>query len=292
MVKVLFFEGSYYYHPYGVGSKYHLNHYTIYDIIRLIYNKYTLQSEKDVNVNLLINELRKDKDIMKKYNSFRYDIIDEDYYTAIDITTNETYKDFDIDIFKDELIDDLINLFDLKCILNCEDENSDNIYYCTNEKIIDIILSLENDVKYIVLNKYNFNIYYIEIQDEINKYIKFKYINPYYIEICPNKYTVLNNQSNQYLVINEDSENEYYNNDINFYNRANYIDNHEYLILYYDYDQYFKDNYKKYITKYKELFTLNSEFFDFEILIKSLNVIKNDNDLKNYVKYKIFLNKK
>ena len=39
--------------------------------------------------------------------------------------------------------------------------------------------------------------------------------------------------------------------------------------------------------KYKELFS----FDDKEIFLKFLNVINNDNNIKNYVKYKIFLDK-
>jgi len=238
MVKILFFEPLFENH-----EKY--NNFDLNILIKLVYDKYTLKSERDANVNLLINELRKDKDILEKYDSLKYDIIDEDedYYTAIDTITDEVYENFDINI----IIDDLIELFDLDCVSNGKQYCMYDIYFCTNEKVIDIILSLESDVKYNVLNKSYFNIYYVEIQDEISKYINLSYEKPNKIQLKSNHFALLNEQSKQYMVINKNKE------DLSDY--YNHYDYH--LILYYDYDKYFKDNLKKYITKYKELFTLN-----------------------------------
>ena len=144
MVKILFFEPLFENH-----EKY--NNFDLNILIKLVYDKYTLKSERDANVNLLINELRKDKDILEKYDSLKYDIIDEDedYYTAIDTITDEVYENFDINI----IIDDLIELFDLDCVSNGKQYCMYDIYFCTNEKVIDIILSLENNIKYNVLNK-------------------------------------------------------------------------------------------------------------------------------------------
>ena len=277
------------------------------DVIYCIFSKYTLINNNEPSFNLLFNELRKDKDLLKdyefikydfinkdfleNYEYIKYDFIDKDNFKLINRIDNKTYNYEDIKDIIDNSYSNFSKLLNLKYIktdhIDLDTDKSiklyDGIYYTTNEKIINSILNLEHDIKYNIIKPYYFNMYYIDIPDEYKDYIKISYDKPYYKFnlLEDNKYAIFNKQVNQYLVIgitNDEKILNYYNNkDVDEYNIYS-------LILYFDYDKYFTSNIKKYIKKYKELFS----FEDKEIFLKSLNVINNDNNIKEYVKFEKF----
>jgi len=277
------------------------------DVIYCIFSKYTLINNNEPSFNLLFNELRKDKyllkdyefikydfinkDFLENYEYIKYDFIDKDNFKLINRIDNKTYNYEDIKDIIDNSYSDFSKLLNLKCIkTNYIDLDTDKsiklynkIYYTTNEKIINSILNLEHDIKYNIIKSYYFNMYYIDIPDEYKDYIKISYDKPYhkFNLLEDNKYAIFNKQINQYLVIGNTRDEKI----LNYYNNK---DDDEYniysLILYFDYDKYFTSNIKKFMKKYKELFSFENK----EIFLKSLNVINNDNNIKEYVKFEKF----
>ena len=190
-----------------------------YDDIKYILKRYILKDKDGYNYNVFINELIKDKETLNQHNKLRYETIkkyqeyDENKYDIIDRIENKIIKNIDEKTFNEtyNYYDDLHKILNLKVYV-FRWRNYEQFCLTLNQKVIDIIINIEHNQLINTNFIKNIKLYYLTVQDEVNKYMSIiagengncsGYHNKYMNFSNINKNALLNDGIKQYLIVNQ-----------------------------------------------------------------------------------------